>query len=225
VDAATEPSDQTPPRPTSSSPERCSPNHSRTQLTGTNSRAAKPGSSSQALLPSICGSHVRIRRVNDHSRLHVVEERSRLPTDALRALSHRLDSRRKSVDLGGGWERGVPGDWLDALLGDWRVFDTDALQRRLDALRQQRVEVGGHVVHLVHAEGRGPSPMPLLSRPGPNRSAFSPTGGPGLSWSTCQSLICCLTRLRTAPTPPTRSRSSFRRCPGTGSADRPRPRE
>ena len=100
--------------------------------------------------------------MNDHSRLRVVEERSRLPTDALRALSHRLDGHRKSVDLGEGWERGVPGDWLDALLGDWRVFDTDALQRRLDALRQQRVEVGGHVVHLVHAEGRGPSPMPLL---------------------------------------------------------------
>ena len=100
--------------------------------------------------------------MNDHSGLRVVAERSRLPTDALRALSHRLDGYRKSVDLGGGWERGVPGDWLDALLGDWRVFDTDALQRRLDALRQQRVEVEGHVVHVVHAEGRGPSPMPLL---------------------------------------------------------------
>ena len=100
--------------------------------------------------------------MNDHSGLRVVDERSRLPAEALRALSHRLDGYRKSVDLGEGWERGVPGDWLDALLGDWRVFDTDALQRRLDALRQQRVEVGGHVVHLVHAEGRGPSPMPLL---------------------------------------------------------------
>jgi pimeloyl-ACP methyl ester carboxylesterase len=85
-----------------------------------------------------------------------------LPTDALRTLSHRLDGHRKSVDLGEGWERGVPGNWLDALLGDWRAFDTDALQRRLDALRQQRVELGDHVVHLVHAEGRGPSPMPLL---------------------------------------------------------------
>lgn len=100
--------------------------------------------------------------MNDHSGLRVVEERSRLPTDALRALSQRLDGPQKSVDLGEGWERGVPGGWLDALLGDWRVFDTDALQRRLDALRQQRAEVRGHVVHLVHAEGRGPSPMPLL---------------------------------------------------------------
>src|SRR5271170_390186 len=51
ADAATGPSDQTPPRSTSSSPERCSPNHSRTQLTGTNSPAGKPASSSQASPP------------------------------------------------------------------------------------------------------------------------------------------------------------------------------
>src|SRR5205823_4087951 len=50
-DAATGRSGPTPPRSTSSSPERCSPNHSRTQLTGTNSPAGKPESSSQASLP------------------------------------------------------------------------------------------------------------------------------------------------------------------------------
>ena len=152
--------------------------------------------------------------MNDHSRLRVVDERSQLPTDALRALSHRLDGHRKPVDLGEGWERGVPGDWLDALLGDWRVFDTDALQRRLDALRQQRVEVEGHLVHLVHAEGRGPSPMPLLLT----------HGWPG-SFLEYLPVLDLLTDPGAAQTPPTRSRSSFRRCPGTGSADRPRPRE
>ena len=41
----------TPPRSTSSSPERCSPNHSRTQLTGTSSPAGKPESLSPASLP------------------------------------------------------------------------------------------------------------------------------------------------------------------------------
>ena len=51
ADAATGPSGQTPPRSTSSSPERCSPNHSRTQLTGTNSPAGKPESISPASLP------------------------------------------------------------------------------------------------------------------------------------------------------------------------------
>ena len=85
-----------------------------------------------------------------------------MATDALRVLSRRLDGYRKSADLGEGWERGVPGDWLNSLLADWRVFDTDGLQLRLDALRQQRAEVAGQPLHVVHAEGRGPSPLPLL---------------------------------------------------------------
>jgi pimeloyl-ACP methyl ester carboxylesterase len=101
-------------------------------------------------------------RVDDHRSVRVVEERCRLATDALGELSRRLRSYRKSADLGSGWDRGVPGDWLDALLEDWRGFDTDALQLRLDALRQQRAEVAGHALHVVHIEGRGPSPLPLL---------------------------------------------------------------
>jgi pimeloyl-ACP methyl ester carboxylesterase len=101
-------------------------------------------------------------RVHDHRALRIVEEPSRLATDALRELSGRLDGYRKSVALGSGWERGVPGDWLEDLLEDWRVFDTGAFQRRLEALHHQRAEVEGHVVHMVHAEGRGPRPLPLL---------------------------------------------------------------
>jgi len=95
--------------------------------------------------------------------LRVVEERCRLATAALRELRRRLDGYRKSAaDVGAAWDRGVPRGWLDALLEDWRVFDTDALQLRLDALRQQRAEVAGIALHVVHAEGRGPSPLPLL---------------------------------------------------------------
>jgi pimeloyl-ACP methyl ester carboxylesterase len=101
-------------------------------------------------------------RVEDGNGARVVEVRCRLSTDALHELSRRLERYRKSGDLGSDWERGVPGGWLDALLEDWRVFDTDALQLRIDALRQQHVEVSGRVVHVVHAEGRGPSPLPLL---------------------------------------------------------------
>jgi len=64
-------------------------------------------------------------------------------TDALRELVRRLDGYRTSTDLGAAWKRGVPRGWLDALVADWRVFDSDALQMRLDALRQQRAEVAG----------------------------------------------------------------------------------
>ena len=100
--------------------------------------------------------------MHDHRGLRVVEERGLLATDALRELSRRLDASRKSADLGTAWDRGVPSGWLDGLLEDWRVFDTDALQLRLDALRQQCVEVAGIALHVVHVEGRGPSPLPLL---------------------------------------------------------------
>ncbi len=85
-----------------------------------------------------------------------------LNPEALRELSRRLNGYQESADLVPGWERGVPGDWLNALLTDWRRFDTEDLQRQLDALHQQRVEIAGQTLHLVHAEGRGPSPLPLL---------------------------------------------------------------
>jgi pimeloyl-ACP methyl ester carboxylesterase len=103
-----------------------------------------------------------IGRVDDGRRPRVVEERCRLAADALLELSGRLEGYRRSTDLGAGWERGMPVDWLNALLEDWRVFDTDALQLRLDALPQQRAEVAGRVLHLVHIDGRGPAPLPLL---------------------------------------------------------------
>jgi pimeloyl-ACP methyl ester carboxylesterase len=92
----------------------------------------------------------------------VTEERCRLAADALLELSGRLEGYRRSTDLGAGWERGMPVDWLEALLEDWRVFDTDALQLRLDALPQQRGQIAGRELHLVHLEGRGPDPLPLL---------------------------------------------------------------
>jgi pimeloyl-ACP methyl ester carboxylesterase len=100
--------------------------------------------------------------VDDRRGLRVVEERCLLSSEALRELNRRLNGYRESADLGPGWDRGVPGDWLDTLLDNWRSFDTDGFQLRLDALRQQRVEIAGQTLHLVHAEGRGPSPLPLL---------------------------------------------------------------
>jgi len=100
--------------------------------------------------------------MDDHSGLRVLEERCRLHAEALRELSRRLDGRRESADLGVGWERGVPGDWLNAVLDDWRTFDTVGFQLQLDALPQQCAEVDGQTLHVLHAEGRGPSPLPLL---------------------------------------------------------------
>lgn len=85
-----------------------------------------------------------------------------LPTEALEDLRARLGHARLPPDLGPGWERGMPRDWLRVLLQDWRGFDTDALQRALDALRHLHAEVNGQTLHVVHAQGRGPNPLPLL---------------------------------------------------------------
>jgi len=152
--------------------------------------------------------------VHDHGGLRVVEERCRLATDALRELSRRLDGYRTSADLGAAWDRGVPRGWLDALLEDWRVFDADALQLRLDALRQQRAEVAGIALHVVHVEGCGSSPLPLLLT----------HGWPGSFLEYLPSFLCFVTRARTAQIPPTRSRSSSRHSPATRSAARRHPR-
>jgi pimeloyl-ACP methyl ester carboxylesterase len=100
--------------------------------------------------------------MNDHRSVRVADECVRLDSHALRELCRRLGDYRGSSHLGSGWDRGVPGDWLDDLLKDWRVFDTGAFQLRLDALRQQRAEVEGQELHVLHVEGRGPSPLPLL---------------------------------------------------------------
>jgi hypothetical protein len=92
----------------------------------------------------------------------VVDEHPRLDAAALRELSRRLESYGRCVDLGADWTRGVPGQWLDELLADWRDFDVHAFQRRLDALDHRRAETAGHAVHLTRAEGGGPEPLPLV---------------------------------------------------------------
>jgi pimeloyl-ACP methyl ester carboxylesterase len=100
--------------------------------------------------------------VNSPSQVRVSDGQFVLPTHALHELRERLVRTQLPADLGPGWERGVPRDWLRALLEDWREFDTDALQRRLDALPQLRVEIDGQTLQVVHAEGQGPSTLPLL---------------------------------------------------------------
>jgi pimeloyl-ACP methyl ester carboxylesterase len=94
--------------------------------------------------------------------VHINEERFVLSSEGLEDLRERLARTRLAPDLGSGWERGVPGEWLGALLEDWRAFDVEAFQRRLDGLTQLRADVDGQILHLVQAQGRGPRPFPLL---------------------------------------------------------------
>lgn len=56
----------------------------------------------------------------------------------------------------------MPGHWLAELLADWQAFDTTRFQTRLDQLTHLQANLDGQLVHLVHAPGHGPDPLPLL---------------------------------------------------------------
>ena len=89
--------------------------------------------------------------------------RAAFDEEALSELRERLRrSRLPAPEAGGGWERGVPGQWLGELLADWRAFDTARFQARLDGLTHLQADLDGQLVHLVHAPGTGPDPLPLL---------------------------------------------------------------
>jgi pimeloyl-ACP methyl ester carboxylesterase len=96
------------------------------------------------------------------STVQASEHRFVLDGQALDDLATRLTRTQLPTDLGAGWERGVPRSWLHELINDWRTFDPDDLQRRLDGLRQLRAVVEGWTIHLVVAQGRGSDPIPLL---------------------------------------------------------------
>lgn len=98
----------------------------------------------------------------DRTRVEITEKGFALPNDALEDLATRLSRARLPADLGSGWEQGVPTGWLRGLLDDWLAFDPAALQQRLDGLRQLQAEIDGQMVHVVIADGHGPSPLPLL---------------------------------------------------------------
>jgi pimeloyl-ACP methyl ester carboxylesterase len=100
--------------------------------------------------------------VSGRSPVHASEQRFVLDGQALDDLASRLIRTRLPTALGTGWERGVPRSWLHDLIDDWRGFDPDDLQRRLDGLRQFRAVVEGRPIHLVVAEGRGDQAIPLL---------------------------------------------------------------
>ena len=101
-------------------------------------------------------------RVDSDGGVRVSAERFVLPSVAVEELRARLlrveMPPRPRLGLGA---RG-PSNWFGALLEDWREFDANALQRRLDGFHHFRADVDGQTLHVLRTEGRGPSPLPLL---------------------------------------------------------------
>jgi pimeloyl-ACP methyl ester carboxylesterase len=64
---------------------------------------------------------------------------------------------------GAGWEYGASLAYVRELAAYWRTaFDWRAQERAMNTLPHLRAVVDGIGIHLIHARGTGPAPMPLL---------------------------------------------------------------
>ncbi|MBB5953509.1 pimeloyl-ACP methyl ester carboxylesterase [Saccharothrix tamanrassetensis] len=92
------------------------------------------------------------------------EFRIDIPQTDLDDLKSRLDRTRWAPQLpGGGWDRGVPVDYLKELAAYWRDgFDWRAVEARLNAFPQFLTDVDGSEVHFLHVRSANPDALPLL---------------------------------------------------------------
>jgi pimeloyl-ACP methyl ester carboxylesterase len=87
-----------------------------------------------------------------------------VPQAALDDLRERLARTRWPDEVpDAGWEYGTNLACMRNLAAYWRTsFDWRAQERAMNGLPHFRAEVDGVGIHLIHARGRGPAPMPLL---------------------------------------------------------------
>lgn len=97
-----------------------------------------------------------------------------VPDAAIADLRERLGRTRFSDNApGAAWAYGADGGWLRETVAYWRDgFDWRTAEAALNAFPQVRVPLGGIDLHVVHVEGRGPNPMPLLLSHGWPGSVF-----------------------------------------------------
>ena len=90
--------------------------------------------------------------------------RIQVPDDVLADLRDRLTrTRYLSAPSRPGWEGGLGGDRLRALVEGWLAFDWRAEEARLNTVEQGVAVVGGSRVHFARVRGRGDGPhTPLL---------------------------------------------------------------
>jgi pimeloyl-ACP methyl ester carboxylesterase len=88
----------------------------------------------------------------------------RIPDEDLDDLDRRLRRTRFAPDLANDdWRYGTNGAHLRALVEYWvEEYDWRAVERRMNALPQFRVDLMGVPLHFVHVRGTGPDPVPLL---------------------------------------------------------------
>jgi len=87
-----------------------------------------------------------------------------VPQAVLDDLRERLARTRWPDEVeGAGWDYGASLGYMRELVRYWQTgFDWRAQERAMNALPHFRAEVDGLGLHLIHARGRGPAPLPLL---------------------------------------------------------------
>jgi len=87
-----------------------------------------------------------------------------IPDDDVDDLRDRLSRTRWPDDLPGtGWERGVPGDYLNGLVEYWRTsYDWRAQEARLNEIPQFTTTIDGQTLHFAHVRSPEPDALPLV---------------------------------------------------------------
>src|SRR5581483_8480391 len=87
-----------------------------------------------------------------------------VPDEVLDDLRGRLRRARLAPDFeNDDWEYGTNGEYLADLVRYWAdEFDWRAQEAAMNAYANHRVEIQGLPIHFLHAEGKGPRPMPLV---------------------------------------------------------------
>ncbi|MEV8608909.1 epoxide hydrolase N-terminal domain-containing protein [Amycolatopsis sp. NPDC051373] len=139
--------------------------------------------------------------------------RSETTEEQLTDLKDRLARTRFAPTLSGrDWTHGTPPGYLAELIDYWRTeFDWPAAENRLNALPLFLADVGGTTLHFVHTKELGPGRSRCCSR----------TAGRARSSKSRRSSARSPTPRHTAATRPTRSTSSPRACPASGSPRTP----
>ena len=91
------------------------------------------------------------------------EFRIEVPDEALVDLAERLGRIRWPGQLpGGGWDRGVPVDYLRQVVERWKAYDWRRWEARLNAYPQYTTRIDGQTIHFLHVRSPQADAFPLI---------------------------------------------------------------
>ena len=91
------------------------------------------------------------------------EFRIEVPDGALVDLAERLGRIRWPGQLpGGGWDRGVPVDYLRQVVERWKAYDWRRWEARLNAYPQYTTRIDGQTIHFLHVRSPQADAFPLI---------------------------------------------------------------